>query len=238
MAGLLEVFVGVLVDCRNEGTVTPTATATTTKRDVSTIATVKARLRCPCGRHADRPVGSGRRGRVVTLACSHRALGRGTAVSPPIRDLRWLDFSRRFGGPDRFGRRLGEASGYPVDEEPQACGDRSVRQGICAGVAPPLLVEVGRWLLDGVARVRPLQRRDSASVAIQLGCGGFGAFSSLSEVEVSAVAMPQYGSWAPPLESPQASPRERPQDAGTRRFCSSVLRVVCRWVASESNCAR
>ena len=77
---------------------------------------------------------------------------------PPIRDLRWLDFSRRLGGPDRFGRRLGEASGYPCRRGTPGLRHRSVRQGISAGVAPPLLIEVGRWLLDGVARCRPLQR--------------------------------------------------------------------------------
>jgi hypothetical protein len=69
-------------------------------------------------------------------------------------------------------------------------------------------------------------------------CEGSGTLSSLSGVVMSAVAMPQYGRSARPLESAQANPLGLPQEAGARRFCSSVLSVVCSRVASVSNCTR
>ena len=202
----------MLVDCRSEGTVTPTATATT-KRDVSTIATVKARLRCPCGRQRGRRVGSGRRGRVVTLACSHRALGRGTPACPQFGICGGSTSPGGSARPDRFGRGLGAASGYPCRRGTPGLRHRSVRQGFFAGVAPPLLIEVGPWLPDGVGR--------SAHCSEGFGLGGHparlrwvrGVLVAQRGGGVGGSDAPVWES-APPLESPQASPRERPQDAG------------------------
>ena len=194
------------------------------------------------GRHAG-VFPPGRLGPATWTRCLPPSSGSGGGSTSPA----------RFGGPDRFGRRLGcTASGYPCRRGTvaQACGtDRAAASGKAISAVSSLhrcsLTVANAWLLrrrsDASAPPGDLQRRDSASVA---------RLSSLrSSAWVRGVVVAQRGGGVggsdPPVwefgtpvgKSPGQSP-VKASGGGARRFCSSVLRVVCSWVASVSNCTR